>query len=105
IVIHAPFVPQFALCIENERVWCCFGAILISHFLCLAIIEIGKVEMAVRRANLHLGKGIADVCVAELIQTNGVRIIGLNGYKGYAAVTVVRRNLLNAWLVQLSCWT
>src|SRR2546430_1741250 len=52
IVVHASFVPQLALCIENEEVRCGGRTVSLRHFLSFTIVKIGKVEMTVGGAKL-----------------------------------------------------
>ena len=53
-IVDATFVAQCALLIENEYVWRGSRPIQIGSLLIFSVVEIWKVEVPVRGANLHL---------------------------------------------------
>ena len=101
VVVHAALVAEFALGVKNKKMRSRRGAISARNLLRLAVIQVGKIEMTIRRANLHLLERIAEIRIAQFVEADGVGTIGLDGDEGDASIAVVGRKLLEASFVKL----
>ena len=99
--VDASLVAEDALVVEDESVRGRGRPVLERDRLGGAIGEIREVEVAILGADPHFGEGIADVGVSHFAVADGVRVVGIDGDHGYAAIAVIGGKLLDALLIHL----
>ncbi len=102
IVVQTAGVAELALRVEEEKVRSGGGAIGARDALRFAVVEVGKVEVAVGGADFHVVERVANVGIAQLVETHSIGIIGLDSNEGHVALTIVGHEPLDAGLVELS---
>ena len=71
-VVHAAFVAELAVLVEDEDVRCGLRAVGAGDRLRFAVVEVGVVEMFVLKANFHFVETVADVGGVQFIDANAL---------------------------------
>ena len=100
-IVYGSHVAQFAASVENKSMRRGHRAVGASRRFGVAIVKIGKIEMAVTGAKFHFLERIAQIGPAQFIQTHGLGVIRHDRHQGNAFVLVIGHKLLEALLVIL----
>ncbi len=101
LVVDAAREAQLPLPVEDEDVRGRHRTVLERHGLGLAVVEVGEHEAVLASADLHLVEGVAEVGVAELVETDGQRVVRGDRDHRHPLGPVVRVQLLDPLLVGL----
>ena len=96
-----PDEAEFPLAVENEGVRGGYGAVCLGDLLRIAIVKVGEMEVMVLGPDLHFLEAIAQVRVAQFVQSDRLRAVGRDGHESDFLILVVRGKLLDAALVGL----
>ncbi len=100
-VVDAAFIAQLPAGIEDEHVGRRQAAIGMGSGLGVAVVEVGEFEAALFGADLHLLEAVGQVGVAQLVEPQRPRVVGVDGGQGHAFVLVVGVQLHDPPLVGL----
>ena len=100
-IVHAAFIAKTAVMIENEGVWRGLWTVGVRHRLRFPVVQVRIGQKPVLSTDLHLFKAVAHVRGVQLVDGDGLGIVGLNRNHRNTAVPIVRRQLRDTPLIHL----
>ncbi len=97
-VVETALVAELEILIEDEHVRGRETAVGASHGLGVAIIQVIECPLVLLGVRLHLGVGVAELAVTELILAEAVRVVGVDREELHALALVFFVELLEAAL-------
>ena len=103
-VVHATFVPEPPLLIEDENMRRRLRTVGTRYLLRIPVVEIWISQVLVRDPDLHLGQAIAHIGRIQLIDPDCLGIVRLDRDDRNAFAPIIGGELLNTLLVHLGDW-
>ena len=88
-IIDAALEDQLAIFAVDEDVRSGDRSEHAGDFLSGSVVEVGKIETLVLRADDHFVEGVTHVSVRHLVETHGRGVVGINRDHGHAFIGVV----------------